>query len=406
MCLLSHPTTVYSTNFSPPPFQREPIGDLTIERALSDRWIYRQRWQNWGRKSHTRRHSDGSEGGNLADTSLPSSSGAPNSLVVSELRGSLTDLSREVKTYSFSPSEETDVPPIVVDPPGTTRYASTSSPSPTKPFFPPPSPPVDQVMVISENGEGGGGGGVRLSGHSIDSEADSEIFDHRIDFIGEEEDSFASGLCSVFDNSMQKLRSSDKLSHSLPNVFSLEGHDVIDTSCISTTTDENTSTSVSVTSMLGDSASALDEEDPVIKPVTSSEQLTSALFPVSVVVNGHHGEGRAPYERTSTLPASFKMASPSPAPNGRVGGGGGGVFTKRWSGPGDAVGSYDSGSEVGETEREGRSRLSPVAGERGGWMSISYAHPPRQRSPGSPSEESKDMTKVHRRKKRGSSGHG
>jgi hypothetical protein len=39
-------------------------------------------------------------------------------------------------------------------------------------------------------------------------------------------------------------------------------------------------------------------------------------------------------------------------------------------------------------------------------MSISYAHPPRQRSPGSPSEERDDVTKVRRRKKRSGSGHG
>jgi hypothetical protein len=381
--------------------KRDPTGGLAIERALSDRWIYRQRWQNWGRRTHPRRHSDGSEGGNLADTSLPSPEG-PNNLVVSELRGSLTDLTREVKTYSFCPNEDTDVPPIVVDPPGTTHYASTSSPSPTKPSFPPPpSPPVDEV--IGENGEVGGRGGVRLSGHSIDSEADSEIFDPRLDFFNEGEDSFASGLCTVFDNSLQKLRSTDQRSHSLPNVFCLEGHDVIDTSCVSTPTDENTSTSVSVTSMLGDSASALDEEDPVIQPVYSPKRLTSTLFAVSVA-NGR--EGKAPYERTSsatTLPASFKMASFSPGVNG---GGGGVVITKRWSGPGnDAVGSYDSGSEVAEVEREQRSRLSPV-GDRGGWMSISYAHPPRQRSPGSPSEERDDVTKVRRRKKRSASGHG
>ena len=381
--------------------QRDPTGGLAIERALSDRWVYRQHWQNWGRKTHPRRHSDGSEGGNLADTSFPSPEG-PNNLVVSELRGSLTDLTREVKTYSFCPNEDTDVPPIVVDPPGTTQYGSTSSPSPAKPFFPPPppSPPVDKVIM--ENGEVGGRGGVRLSGHSVDSEADSEIFDPRLEFFGEEEDSFTSGLCTVFDNSLLKLRSYDKLSHSLPNVFSLEGHDVIDTSCVSTTTDENTSTSVSVTSMLGDSASALDEEDPVIQPVSSPERLTSTLFAVSVA-NGR--EGKAPYERTSsatTLPASFKMAS-SPGVNG---GGGGVVITKRWSGPGnDSVGSYDLRSEVGEAGRERRSRLSPV-GDRGGWMSISYAHPPRQRSPGSPSEERNDVTKVRRRKKRSGSGHG
>ena len=327
--------------------------------------------------------------------------------MVSELRGSLTDLTREVKTYSFCPAEEGEVPPIVVDPPGTTHYASTSSPSPTKLFFPPPSPPpVDKVLVIRENGKereegggGGGGGGVRLSGHSMDSEADSEIFDHRLGIFDDEEESFASGLYTVFDNSMQKLRTSDHRSHSLPNVFSLEGHDVIDTSCVSTTTDENTSTSVSVTSMLGDSATALDEE-PVIQPVSSPDRLISTLFSIANI-NGHRG--KATYERTSsatTLPASFKMVG--------SGGGGGrvGVIPKRWSGPGnDVVRGYDSGSEVGEVDKERRSRLSPV-GDRGGWMSLSYAHPPRQRSPGSQTEEREELAKVQRRRKKNSSGHG
>ena len=388
--LLPHPPSVSLPTLIS---QREPSEDLAVMRALSDRWVYHNRWHNWSRKTHPRRHSDGSEGGDLADPSLPSPPASSN-ILVSELRGSLTDLSREVKTYSFCPADEGEVPPIVVDPPGTTHYASTSSPSSTKTFFPPPSsPPLLDEVIRRENGEEGDGG-VRLSAHSMDSEADSEIFDHRLGFFEEGEESFASGLCSVFDNSMQKLRSADQRSHSLPNVFSIGGHDIIDTSCVSTTTEENTSTSVSVTSMLGDSATGLDE--PAREPASTPERLISTSS-----VNGVGG--KTLYERTSsatTLPASFKMAS-------SVGARGGGVGSpKRWSGPGnEAVGGYDSGSEVGAGERERRSRLSPL-GDRGAWMSISYAHPPRRRSPGSAGEEREDLGRVQRRKKRSDHGHG
>ena len=385
--------------------QREPSGELAVERALSDRWVYHQHWHNWERRTHHRCHSDSSEGGNLADSSLPA---PPSNLVVSELRGSLTDLTREVKTYSFCPADDGEVPPIVVDPPGTTHYASTSSPSPTKPYFPRPSSPGldDEVLVMRENGEdvGMGGGGVRLSGHSVDSEADSEIFDPHPDISDkqeeEQEDSFASGLCNVFDNSLQKLRSFDQRSHSLPNVFSL-GHDIIDTSCVSTTTDENTSTSVSVTSVLGDSATALDE--PVIEPASTPERLFSTSSAVSVNGLGGgakvHRAGRT--SSSTTLPPSFKMfSSPARAGGGRGFAMGGVVIPKRWSGN-DGMGGYDSGSEVGEGER---GRVSP-AGERGGWMSISYAHPPRQRSPGSPEEGGREGDRVQRRKKRTSGRH-
>ena len=376
--------------------------------------MYHHRWQKWNHRSLHRCHSDGSEGGNLADTSLPTPG---NDLVVSELRGSLTDLSREVKTYSFCPAEEGEVPPIIVDPPGTVHYASTSSPSPTKPFFPPvPSSPPhlvedkEEVLVMRENGEPGEGvrvmqengepgEGVRLSGHSMDSEADSEMFDHRLaNFTEEEEDSFSTGLTNVFDNSMRKLRSTDQRCHSLPNVFSLE-HEVIDTSCVSTTTDENTSTSVSVTSVLGDSASALD--DPAIEPATTPERLGSTSSAISV--NGH-GTGSGLHVRTSsatTLPASFRMTSSlggGREPPVAVAGGGVAVPSKRWSGN-DVVVGYESGSEVGEGERRGR--LSP-AGDRGAWMSISYAHPPRERSPG---EVRAEPSRVQRRKKMSGSGY-
>ena len=369
-------------------------------RALSDHWIYRPKWQKWGRKTHHRRHSDGSEGGNLGDVTSPN-----DSILVSELHGSLTDLSREVKTYSFCPPDDGAMPPIIVDPPGTTQYASTSSPSPTKPSPPPVS--LDRGDI---NGEGEREereesvcdmGRIRLSAHSMDSEADSETFDPKLDIFDDGE-SFSSGLCTVFDNSMQKLRTTDHRSHSLPNVFNL-GHDVIDTSCVSTTTDENTSTSVSVASMLGDSASALDE--PIIERVSTPEKLTSSP---GTTVNGHDS-----YVRTSsstTLPASFKLTSSSGEDGGRTLFGAHTVVSgpKRWSGPGnDGIGGYESGSDIGEMDRERRSKLSPLADMSGtAWMSQSYNPPTRQRTPDSALEDTVEPNIVQRRKKRTGHGHG
>lgn len=375
---------VFTSLFLPPSLQEGHDEDAVL-RALSDRWVYRHKW---GHKTHHRRHSDGSEGGNLADASLPTSPN--NSLVISELRGSLTDLSREVKTYSFCPTDDT-LPPIVIDPPDTIEYASTSSPSPTKPFFPLSSRPDDNDVEGQADTEEEG---VRVyqRGHSMDSEVDSDIFDPNFP----EEESFVSGLCNAFDNNMKKLRSTDQRSHSLPNVFTLSlGHEIIDISCISTTTDENTSTSVSAASILGDSTTTLDE--PTIDRVSTPEGLSR------MAVNGHSNGGQKhSYIRTSsatTLPPSFKIeAGSSP----------GAIFStpKRWSGPGsDATGGYESGgSDFGEIERERRSHLSPLVD---GWVSRSYAHPPRKRSPdiGSPLEDG-ELPVVRRRKKRPSGGVG
>ena len=361
-----------------------------VVRALSDHWVYQQKWHNWGRKAH-RRHSDGSEGRNLADISLlPTSPSGP--LLVSELRGSLTDLTREVKTYSFCPTEE-ELPPIVVDPPDTVQYATPSSSSPTKPYFPSSSSREDG----GAGQDGMEGERVLQSGNSMDSELDSDTFDSKLDI--HEEDSFVSGLCTAFDNTMQKLRSTEQRSHSLPNVHSL-GHEIIDTSCVSTTTDENTSTSVSMASTLGDSTSALDEPT-AINRVSTPERLARSAVSCE---NGHDsGHQKHSYSRTSsvtTLPSSFKMLAEGGLPAVA-----GSMAPKRWSGPGNyAIGGYESGSDIGEMDGERRTRLSPVAD---GWMSQSYAHPPSKRSPdvGSPVQDVEPVT-IRRRKKRTSSGHG
>ena len=373
-----------------PPSQDDQDEDPVL-RALSDHWVYRQKCQNWGRKTHHRSHSDGSEGGNLADTSIPPSPSNP--LVISELRGSLTDLSREVKTYSFCPPDDS-LPPIIIDPPGTTEYASTSTPSPNKQFFPPSSRMDDDDTEGQTDIEEGRG---PRCGRSMGSEADSDIFDFNFDPL--EEESFVSGLCTAFDTTMQKFRSTDQRSHSLPNVFSLGldmGHEIIDTSYISTTTDENTSTSVSVASVLGDSTTALDE--PPIARVGTPDALSRMM------VNGDsHGAQKHSYVRTSsatTLPPGFKIgAENSP----RVASG----SPKWWSGPGsDATGGYESGgSDIGEAEREGRRHHSPLVDN--GWMSRSYAHPPRKRrspDPGSPVKDREPT--VRRRKKRPNRGLG
>ena len=377
--------------------QKEVRGEEVVARALSDRWVYRHKWHDWARKTHHRRHSDGSEGGNLADSSLPTSPNTP--LLISELRGSLTDLTREVKTYSFCPGDD-QLPPIMVDPPGTTHYASTSSTSPTKPLFP---SSLLEGEVEGEVGVRGSEEAAELVSQSTKS-IDSETFDPKLEDEGGI-DNFALGLCSAFDSNMQKMKisqqkvkPSDQRSCSLPNVFSF-GHDIIDTSCVSTTTDENTSTSVSAASMLGDSASGLDE--PAINRTSTPERLAKSA---ASCVNGHDDRHNSSYSRTSsatTLPSSFKITaaggvvvSTSPAIAAST--------PKRWSGPAsEAVGGYESGSDIRELDREHRSRLSPLVD---GWASHSYAHPPRKGSLETTSPTTEGAEPVRRRKKRSGGG--
>jgi hypothetical protein len=62
------------------------------------------------------------------------------------------------------------------------------------------------------------------------------------------------------------------------------------------------------------------------------------------------------------------------------------------------MGGYESGSDIGEMDREQKTGLSPLVD--GDWMSRSYAHPSRKRSPDSPSEEA-EPANLRRRKKRG-----
>lgn len=292
-----------------------------FSRPLSDQWVYHHKQRSWARKTRHRWHSEGSEGDQRVSTSPPPSPVPP--LLVSELRGSLTNLSREIKTYSFLPPE--DLPPIVVDPPGVARYASTSTPSPSKlPYFPP-----TEVETISQ------------SLQSIGSDLDSDIFysnDHNPE--GGSMENFASGLCSVFDSSLRKLRAIEQRSHSLPNVFSASQ---IDTSCVSTTTDENTSTSISMASVLDDPTS-LEEAN-----------LVSMSTPAVNEATGMNGHPEPPNSMTSSYCAPKGGVATASVP----------VVGSPWPAQGNGMAcSYESGSEVGEIERE-RCRLSPMEGWAG-----------------------------------------
>lgn len=288
-------------------------------RPLSDQWVYHHKERNWTRRSRHRWHSEGSEGDHHASISPPPSPTPP--LLVSELRGSLTNLSREIKTYSFLPPD--DLPPIVVDPPGVAHYTSTSTPSPSKlPYFPPA-----EVETISQ------------SLQSISSDLDSDIFySNDQDAEGGSMENFASGLCSVFDSSLRKLRVIEQRSHSLPNVFSAS--QIIDTSCVSTTTDENTSTSISM-------ASVLDEPTPL-----EEANLVSMSTPVVNEAMGMNGHLEPPNSMTSSYCAPRGGVATTSVP----------VIGSQWPVQDNgAAGSYESGSEVGEVERE-RSQLSPMEG--------------------------------------------
>ena len=151
-------------------------------------------------------------------------------------------------------------------------------------------------------------------------------------------ENFASGLCSVFDSSLRKLRVIEQRSHSLPNVFSAS--QIIDTSCVSTTTDENTSTSISM-------ASVLDEPTPL-----EEANLVSMSTPIVNEATGMNGHPEPPNSMTSSYCAPRGGVATTSVP----------VIGSQWPVQGNgAAGSYESGSEVGEVERE-RSRLSPMEG--------------------------------------------
>ena len=282
-------------------------------RPLSDRWIYDRHWRNWQRRSRShsrsRCYSDdyGSEGGQHQRLSCRSSTSTNgSSLLVSELKGSLTDLTRGVKTYSFIPSED-DLPPIVVEPPDSSP-ASSSSPKPCH---------TPKLLPGLNKGK------VGQSFQSIDSGADSESFvdvDEDIDPFSIREDNFVTGLCSVFDRSLKKLRSPDR-SHSLPNVFSALEHEhtTIDTGCISTTTD--TSTSASIGSIMEGSSVAIDGPEFTTHPSPERRNPRPASFEEDTIIPRRFGLSPSRTSSATVFPV-FPGPAHSPPSNGASASGG------------------------------------------------------------------------------------
>ena len=171
-------------------------------RALSDQWHFKRRSHKWLRKSGFQLQRRGSE------QYLPLSSVA-SPLLVSELRTSLTDLDRRVKTYSFLPSDD-QLPSILVDITHDSSLGETADESLLERYRP------RQPAFIWE------GESFTIPRGGMDN--------------------FATGIIDAFESNLREIKS-----RSLPDVFSASQLYSVEHS-----TDESplSSTSVSTTSML------------------------------------------------------------------------------------------------------------------------------------------------------------
>ncbi len=208
--------------------------------------MFKTKAKKWLRKSKEPKERidfRGSDGALARSFSPPTSPSPP--MLVSELRGSLTDLHRHVKCFSFLPTEDflsaTDLP---------LRTSTISNGS-------------------SELGtaEAEGTRGFTTSGGFCEYTLPRNHMDN-----------FAVGILTTFDDSMRRLRFAEQKmkSHSLPNVFSAS-HFCNGT--LSTSESVVSSASVSVASALDcskDNSAVVLPEDPIISVSTPS-----------VNVNGH-----------------------------------------------------------------------------------------------------------------------
>ena len=205
-------------------------------RALSEHWHFKRKARRWSRK---RRAADDRESSITPLAGTPTSPAPP--MLVSELRNSLSDLDRRIKTYSFLPGEDFC---LLLDfgdsPPGS---ASDSGLSKTT--------DLSDTASFSPSTSWGG-----LS--------DSTVLDGSME-------NFATGILDTFDVSLNKLR--EAKSQSLPDVFKAceldTGASTTDDSYVSTT-------SVSTPSAM-DSKEVMDDAYSVSTP--------------TVHVNGHTEPG-------------------------------------------------------------------------------------------------------------------
>ena len=261
-------------------------------RALSDHWHFKRKSNKWSRKSGFQLEHVGSE----QYLPLPSSLASP--LLVSELRTSLTDLDRRVKTYSFLPSDD-QLPSILVD---ITQDSIGNSLSET----------ADESLLESYQS--------KQSAFTWESES--------FTFPRGGMDNFATGIMDTFESNLRKISPHEPKSQSLPDVFSASQLYSVDHS-----TDESplSSTSVSTTSMMDtakDSSSIL-----------NGGSYMSNSF---VHMNGHAGHEELHRQGRRVMSAANGIRS------GRIGSGG----------SSGTLESSPGGSELGESERD-RQNLSP-----------------------------------------------
>ena len=197
MCILPHPHHPHTLT----PSQDDESEDETTMRALSDHWHFKKK--KWSRKRQERK-SDFSRSFDdlLSDADETPTEQSPL-MLVSELRGSLTDLDRRVKTYSFLPSEEQASSIVIAITPAEENGEEEEA---TK--------PVDDDALYLSNSEGfheDDACPLAWAGHGGEDVCNIPNTDM---------DTFATGILDTFESNLKKLHIGEVKSHSLPDVFS------------------------------------------------------------------------------------------------------------------------------------------------------------------------------------------
>lgn len=146
-------------------------------RALSDHWHFKRKSHSWSRKSEFWAEFEDH------DQLLSPPSHHLNPLLVSELRGSLTDLDRRVKTYSFLPGDD-QLPSILIESTFNSSVSKTADESLEDDVYQSQEWEMMESFTIPRSGI----------------------------------DNFATGIIDTFESSMRKIADVHK-SQSLPDVF-------------------------------------------------------------------------------------------------------------------------------------------------------------------------------------------
>ena len=235
-------------------------------RALSDHWHFKRKSHSWSRKSEFLTELEDS------DQLLSPSSNRLNPLLVSELRGSLTDLDRRVKTYSFLPGDD-QLPSILIE--------STLDSSLSK--------------IADESLQ-----------DDLYQSREWEMDSFTIPRSGI--DNFATGIIDTFESSMRKIAHDVHRSQSLPDVFAASkmygSTDDSPTSSISVSTASIPDTSKNTSNLLNGSHYVQDSSIHMNGHVTNGELHRAERQQGVLETNGARRKGTSSRGSNVTLESS------------------------------------------------------------------------------------------------------